>query len=1721
RTGDLVRWGTDGQLRFVGRADEQVKIRGFRIEPGEIETVLATHPDVDRAVVVARQDQPGPPQLVAYLLAAAGRTPAVQQVRALLTRTLPAHMVPAAFVLLDALPLTAHSKLDRRALPPPPTERAAHTGATEARTDTEHVLARIWADVLGVRTVGVDDDFFALGGDSITAVQVLSRIRTALGADLPIRALFNAGTVAMLAECLPSAAPVQVQPTMPIPRVSRERALALSPAQQRLWLLDDLSRGATEYSTGIGLRLSGDLAEVALRKALAGLVGRHESLRTTFETVDGHGVSRIAPRGEIPLDTVDLSSMDLSGTVTERDGTLQQAVAQFLSRPFDLRRGPLTRALLVRLAATDHVLVLNQHHIITDGRSVRLLVDELAQRYAAEVDATPIRLPQPALQYADIAAWQHERLSEHVLQPHLAYWRRQLAGVEPLELPTDRPRPPLRTTAGAVHRHDLPAELVGDLTRLAQARGVTLFMTLTAAVQVLLSRYANQRDVAVGTVTSGRHRPELEDLVGFFVNTVVLRCTVDAAQTFEEFLADVRETVLEAFAHDEVPFDRLVEDLRSERDPSRTPLVQALVVLHSEMVCGHEAGGLRIAEHDLPRPFARFELVMEFLPRGDSLSLAIEYNTDLFDPSTVQRMAGHLQRLLAAVAAEPGRPLADLSLLTEAERHQVLVQWNDTERPVPPVTLPALFEAQAARTPDALAVRCTDTRLSYTDCNQRANQLARLLIARGAGPERFVAVALPRSAELIVALLAVLKAGCAYLPIDPSHSAERIALMCTDAQPPLVLTTDEVADRLPAVAGMDRLVLDRAELTTQSCDNISDIERSAPLHGAHPAYVIYTSGSTGQPKGVVISHTALANFLSSMAERFPLDGNSRLLAATTIAFDIAALELYLPLLSGATVVLANEVGSDPDALVGMVADCGVTIMQATPSRWQTIVSAHPAGVRGMRMLVGGEALPPALAATMQDLAADVTNLYGPTETTIWSTAARLDDRPGAPTIGRPIANTQVYVLDARLRPAPIGVTGELYIAGIGLARGYLHRPGLTAARFIANPFGQPGERMYRTGDLVRWNSGGELDFLGRSDHQVKIRGFRIELGEVEAVLARHDGVAEAVVVVRTEDSGHQRLVAYLVPAGCAAVDPGELRRFVSRFLPDYMVPSAFVTLAKLPLHPNGKLDRRALPAPDWSAAAGADYLAPRTPVEQALTEIWAEVLGVQRVGVEDNFFALGGDSVLSTQVVARAARAGLGMRSGDVFRHQTVALLAPNVTAALAEPVEQAPVTALALLDHATMDRLAGDGRGVEDIYPLTPTQAGMVFHGLSQAEQGIYFQQAAFVVEGVADPRQLGAAWQHVVDRTPVLRSSLVYRGVAEPVQVVHREVLLPINYLDWTSLSEQQRQERLRRWLQADRAAGLDLTAAPLLRVMVARLPDDEVQVVWTFHHVLLDGWSAFQVLSDVFGCHAQLQHGGPGTATADLPVPARRPFRDYLQWLRTADRREPEQYWRRVLAGLSEPTPLPYDHQPEQAQRAESSAMVRVALDSEQSSRLRRAARQYGLTVNTVVQGAWALLLSRYSRQREVVFGTTVSGRPPELPGVDTMIGMFINTVPVRVHIDNGKDALSWLRELQAEQTEARRWDVFPLTQLQSWSELPIEVSMFDSIVVFENYPLGDANAATHGLRLREMTAIEATNYPLCVVVTPSERLAIGLGYDPELFTVPTVQRLAKHLVRLLNV
>ncbi len=916
RTGDVVRWTAMGELEFVGRADRQVKIRGFRIEPGEIEAVLRGQADVGDAVVIPREDTPGVRRLVAYVVPVDGALPTPIRLRTALTQRLPDHMIPSAFVIIDAFPRSPNGKLDHSALPAPQLDRTAEPGYVAPRTERERAVAQMWGELLGIRDVGMADDFFELGGDSVLGARVLSRIRETFGVGLPGRAVFDARTVGDLAALLPDGPDALDGRILPS---TRGPVTPISPAQRRLWLLDDLTPGSTEYNTGVALRMRGHVDEVAVKAALDALAQRHESLRTTFGTVDGDGVQVVSAHGRVPLRQI---------AVSTEDG-LDVALAAELDQPFDLRGGPLTRATLVRLADDDHVLLLCQHHIVTDGWSVGVLVDELVQLYGSGPT-----LPALPLQYPDFAVWQREHLSDELVTGQLDYWADTLRGLAPLDLPTDRPRPQVRTTAGAIHRHELPAELVRTLGAVGQDSGATLFMTLTAAVQVLLSRYTNQRDVAVGTVVSGRDHVELESLVGFFVNTLVLRSATEPDQPFTDFLGSVRETVLEAFAHGDVPFDQVVDRLRPERDASRTPLVQALVVLQTAMVPPRSADGLRITEYDLPRPRARFDLVVEFLPRPDSLALVIEYSTDLFDATTIDRLANHLTVLLTGIAEDPRRTLGELPMLDHAERHRVLEEWNETDESAPAGTLPELFEAQAASTPGAIAVVCGDRELTYADLNEQANRLARMLIEHGAGPERFVALALPRSERLVVALFAVLKSGAAYLPIDPNYPSDRIAMMLADARPVLALTTADAV--LPGDA--PSLVMDDPD-EARSTDNVTDAERNGPIRPAQPAYVIYTSGSTGRPKGVVVAHQSVADLMTWAARDFGADGLARVVASTSLNFDVSVFEIFAPLTVGGSIEVVENVLSLADHATG---PRRASLVSGVPSAFANLLARGPA-----------------------------------------------------------------------------------------------------------------------------------------------------------------------------------------------------------------------------------------------------------------------------------------------------------------------------------------------------------------------------------------------------------------------------------------------------------------------------------------------------------------------------------------------------------------------------------------------------------------------------------------------------------------------------------------------------------------------------------------------------------------------------------------------------------
>jgi amino acid adenylation domain-containing protein len=1045
-------------------------------------------------------------------------------------------------------------------------------------------------------------------------------------------------------------------------------AFPLTFQQQRLWFLEQFDPGTPLYHIPSPLKVSGALDADVLERALEAVVARHEALRTVFRAVGGEPVQVVGACAPVRLEVADLRALPAE----EREAEAKRRVQEAAHRPFDLERGPLLRLLLVRLAGDEQVLLPVMHHIVGDGWSMGVFARELWALYDAFRAGRPDPLPPLPLQYADVAVWQRDWMAGETLEAELAWWTGRLAGAPPaLDLPADRPRPARQSHEGAVVSRALPPALVRALHEVARREGATLYMVLLAALDVLLARYTGAEDVVVGTPIANRTDPDVEGLIGLFANTLVVRADLSGNPTFGEVVGRLREATLAAHEHQDVPFEKVVEALGVERSLSRTPLFQVFFILQNAGSAHAEsAPGIRVASMGMEGQTAKFDLTVGVRERPDgSLMMALEYPTALFDVATMVRRAEHLATLLAAAAAAPDARIHDLALMPAYERRRVVEEWNATARELPSALVHEMVAARAAATPDAMAVVGRDGTLTYGELEALSNRLARHLRSLGAGPGVLVAVAVERGAAMVAALLGVLKSGAAYLPVDPDYPSGRVEYMLADSGARLLLTQQRLASVLPR-GGAGVVLLDPGQPWSAE-------HSAAPLEpAAGPddlAYVIYTSGSTGRPKGVQVRHGGVAAFLQAMSEAPGIAPEDVLLAVTTLSFDIAVLELFLPLTAGARVVVAGrDEAADPALLRDAMERTRATVMQATPATWRMLAAGGWTPPSRMKLLSGGEALPRELADALLAGGAELWNLYGPTETTVWSTATRIE--PGAPvTVGRPIANTRVYVLDGYGNPTPVGVPGELVIGGAGVALGYLGRAELTAERFVPDPFGaDPQGRMYRTGDRARWRADGTLELLGRLDTQVKVRGFRIELGEIESVLREHPAVADAAAAVREDTPGDARLVAYLVAAEGAALPLGELRGALRSRLPEYMVPGAFVTLDALPLTPNGKVDRKRLPAPDALAAEEAVYVAPATPTEEALAAIWGELLGRPRVGTAESFFDLGGHSLTATQVMARI-RAGLGVALPVrvIFEARTVAELAKRVDEAKGAPQAQ------------------------------------------------------------------------------------------------------------------------------------------------------------------------------------------------------------------------------------------------------------------------------------------------------------------------------------------------------------------------------------------------------------------------------------------------------------------
>lgn len=1273
RTGDQARWRADGSLDYIGRADHQIKIRGFRIELGEIDAVLANHPHIEQAAVVVREDQPGDKRLAAYVVADAAIDTA--ELRRYMGASLPDYMVPSAFVEMDELPLTPNGKLDRKALPAPDFSTSVSDRAP--RTPQEEILCDLFAEVLGLARVGIDDSFFELGGHSLLAARLMSRIREVMGAELGIAKLFDEPTVAGLAAHLDLA-----QSARPaLQRAERPEKIPLSFAQRRLWFLHCLEGPSPTYNIPVAVRLSGELDQGLLKAALYDLVRRHESLRTIFPESQGTSYQHIldADQAHPELHVTEIAEKELS-----------DRLAEAVRYSFDLAAEPAFRAELFVIGPDEYVLLLLVHHIVGDGWSLTPLTRDLGTAYAARCHGRSPEWAPLAVQYADYALWQQELLGNEdnpnsLIAGQLAFWKETLKNLpDQLELPTDYSRPAEPSHDGDTIHFRIEPELHKRLQELARANRVSLFMVLQSGLAALLTRLGAGTDIPIGSPIAGRNDDALGDLVGLFINTLVLRTDTSGDPSFRELLDRVREVNLAAYDNQDLPFERLVEVLNPARSRATHPLFQIMLAFQNtpdaELHLPDMESSLRINSVGS----AKFDLTLEIsedrladgTPNG--MEGLLEYSTDLFKRETAQALADRLMRLLEAAESDPDEQIGNLDILAPEEHSSMVTDWQSVSEKIPHACLPEQFEKQAALRPDAIAVVYENQELSYAELNERANRLARMMISEGVGPEQFVALALPRSLEMAVGLLAVLKAGAAYLPLDPDYPADRIAFMLKDAQPAFIMTNTKAANHIPPVENVPKIVLDDPELAeklnTYPAGNPKNKDRTQPLSPLNTAYVIYTSGSTGVPKGVMIPHQNVTRLFAATEHWFRFSSDDIWTMFHSYAFDFSVWEIWGPLLHGGRLVIVpHHVSRSPEAFLRLLVKEGVTVLNQTPSAFYQFMQAEReqpdlGQALSLRYVIfGGEALE---LSRLEDWynrhpenRPQLINMYGITETTVHVSYIELDRSMAAlrvnSLIGCGIPDLGVYVLDERLQPVPPGVAGELYVSGAGLARGYLGRPGLTSERFIADPFGPPGTRMYRTGDVARLRADGSLDYVGRADHQVKIRGFRIELGEIEAALVQHPQLEDAAVIVREDQPGDKRLAAYVIPSE-ETFDTAELRRYAAERLPDYMVPAAFVTMKELPLTPNGKLDRKALPAPDFAAAVTGR--GPRTPQEEILCDLFMEVLHLPRVGIDDRFFDLGGHSLLAVQLMSRIREAlGVELSIGNLFEAPTVAGLAERL----------------------------------------------------------------------------------------------------------------------------------------------------------------------------------------------------------------------------------------------------------------------------------------------------------------------------------------------------------------------------------------------------------------------------------------------------------------------------
>ena len=1705
KTGDLARYLPNGNIECFGRIDNQVKIRGFRIELGEIEAVLNQHPDVQTSCVILREDTPGDKRLVAYIVSYTQEIPAISELRQFISNRLPLYMVPSTFVALESLPLTAHRKVDRRALPAPNLHSEQIDNYVAPRTPTEETLVEIWAQVLKLEQVGIHDNFFELGGHSLLATQLVSRIRNIFKIELPLRSIFAAATVAALADLIGQLQPQNLELTSPpiLPR-AKDAELSLSFAQQRLWFLEQLQPNSALYNIPEASRLLGTLNQAALEQSLQEIIQRHEALRTNFITVDGQARQIIQTRTDWQVSVVDLQHLPAN----EQEIAVQQQAQQQALQPFDLATQPLIRARLLVLNEAEHILLVCMHHIVSDDWSMGVFVQELTAFYNAYAQGQPTTLPPLPIQYADFALWQRQWLQGDVLQSQLDYWQEHLKEAPALlALPTDRPRGAVQTFAGAHQKFELSPQLTERLTQLSQQQGATLFMTLLAVYDTLLYRYTGQSDILVGTPIANRNRSEIEGLIGFFANTLVMRTDLSANPSFCDLLGRVREVALGAYAHQDLPFEMLVEALQPERNLSHTPLFQVAFILQNAPKSEVEMTGLTISHLSTENITAKFDLTLAMGNTDAGLVGVWEYNTDLFDASTIERMAGHFVTLLEAIVANPQERISQLPLLTAVEQQQLLIDWNDTQVDYPAdKCIHQLFEEQVERTPDAVAVVYENEQLTYHELNCRANQLAHYLKSLGVGVDELVGICLERTPLMMVGLLGILKAGGAYVPLDPEYPQERLEFMLADTQVKVLLTQDKLVESLPQhQARVVCLDTDWQIIHQENQDNLNSTVSAENL-----AYVIYTSGSTGRPKGVVVTHQAV-NRLVLNTNYIQLTPDDCIAQAANIAFDATTFEIWGALLHGARlVIITKSVLLSPQEFAVNLRSHKVSVLFLTTALFNQLANLLPQAFASVRyLLFGGEAVDPRWVQEVLDKGAPqhLLHVYGPTENTTFSTwylVEELVDTATTIPIGQAISNTQTYILDQKLQPVPVGVPGELYLGGVGLARGYLNRPELTNEKFIPNPFAKAGEsRLYKTGDLARYLPDSNIEYLGRIDNQVKIRGFRIELGEIETVLNQHEDVQASCVITREDIPGQKRLVAYVVPQKQVILTTSQLRQFLKAKLPDYMVPNAFVILEALPLTSNGKVDRRALPAPDLDSEIADKFVAPRNSIEEKIALIWSQVLRLERVGIDDNFFELGGHSLLATQVISRLQEAfGTSLLLRYLFESPTIAQLSEVISSQLETG------SSLTVMPILPVSRNA-------DI-PLSWAQERLWFVNQLEGESGAYTIDLALRLVGELNVKALEQAFAAIVQRHEPLRTRFGIKD-NKPVQVIDPYTTFTLPVVDLQNLPDPIKQ--LEQLVAEEVCKPFDLANGSVLRVKLWQVAQNEYALAFAIHHIAADGWSLGVLISELSAYYRAIATGNPITLP-ELPMQ----YADFAvwqrQWLINQVLERQLSYWKQQLTGAPPLLELPTDR-PRPAIQTFRGGTERLQLDANLTQQLKKLSQESGSTLFMTLLAGFVVLMSRYSGQTDLVVGSPIANR--NRTEIEGLIGFFVNSLALRFDLSQEPTFEALLAQVRRVTQEAYDHQDLPFEMLVE--ELQVERNLDRNPLVQVVFALQNAPSAPlelPGLTVEGMASgLDSVRLDLEVYLwdTP-EGLGGFCSYNRDLFDAATIAQMMQHFVTLLE-